>query len=80
MSLANEEADLSRAAHGASIAPSVARAGDYLALTKPRVMSFVVFTAALGLLIAPGHLDPVVGFTALLCIAIGAGAAGALNM
>ena len=80
MSPANEEADLSQAARVASIAPSVARAGDYLALTKPRVMSLVVFTAAVGLLAAPGHLDPVVGFTALLCIAIGAGAAGALNM
>ncbi len=80
MSLANDEADLSRAARVASFAPGVARAGDYLALTKPRVMSLVVFTAAVGLLVAPGHLDPVVGFSALLCIAIGAGAAGALNM
>jgi heme o synthase len=80
MSLANDEADLSQAARVASIAPGVARAGDYLALTKPRVMSLVVFTAAVGLLVAPGHLDPVVGFRALLCIAIGAGAAGALNM
>jgi heme o synthase len=61
MSLANDEADLSQAARVASIAPGVARAGDYLALTKPRVMSLVVFTAAVGLLVAPGHLDPVVG-------------------
>jgi protoheme IX farnesyltransferase len=44
------------------------------------VMSLVVFTALVGLLIAPGHVHPVIGFTALFCIAIGAGAAGALNM
>jgi len=53
---------------------------DYLALLKPRVMSLVVFTALVGMLVAPGHVHPVVGFTALLCIAIGAGASGALNM
>jgi heme o synthase len=47
---------------------------------KPRVMSLVVFTALVGLVVAPGHLHPVLGFAALLCIAIGAGAAGALNM
>ena len=47
---------------------------------KPRVMSLVVFTALVGMLIAPGHMHPVLGFTALLCIAVGAGAAGALNM
>ena len=55
-------------------------AGDYLALLKPRVMSLVVFTGAVGLLVAPGDIHPVVGFTALLCIALGAGASGALNM
>jgi heme o synthase len=60
--------------------PSVASVGDYLALMKPRVMSLVVFTALVGLMIAPGHVHPVIGFTALLCIAVGAGAAGALNM
>ena len=54
--------------------------GDYIALMKPRVMSLVVFTALVGLLIAPGHVHPVLGFTALLCIAVGAGASGALNM
>ena len=59
---------------------SEAGVGDYLALMKPRVMSLVVFTAFVGLMIAPGHIHPVIGFTALLCIAIGAGAAGALNM
>jgi heme o synthase len=64
----------------ASAEPSIARAGDYLELMKPRVMSLVVFTALVGLLVAPGHLNPVIGFTALLCITVGAGAAGALNM
>jgi protoheme IX farnesyltransferase len=54
--------------------------GDLVALMKPRVMSLVVFTALVGLLVAPGRLDPLIGFVALLCITAGAGAAGALNM
>jgi len=62
------------------VEPSVAGVGDYIELMKPRVMSLVVFTALVGLWIAPGHVHPMVGFTALLCIAVGAGAAGALNM
>lgn len=60
--------------------PSLAGAGDYLALMKPRVMSLVVFTALVGLAVAPAPVHPVIGFVALLCIAVGAGAAGALNM
>jgi protoheme IX farnesyltransferase len=64
----------------ARIEPSIADVGDYIALMKPRVMSLVVFTALVGLLVAPGHLHPMIGFAALLCIAVGAGAAGALNM
>jgi len=60
--------------------PSLATFGDYFALMKPRVMSLVVFTALTGLAVAPGTLHPLIGFTALLCIAVGAGAAGALNM
>jgi len=52
---------------------------DFLALTKPRVMTLVVFTGLCGLLAAPGHLNPVLAFTAILCIALGAGAAAALN-
>ena len=60
--------------------PSIAGVGDYIALMKPRVMSLVVFTAFVGLAIAPGHLHPVIAVTALICIAVGAGAAGALNM
>src|SRR5688572_21955593 len=52
---------------------------DFVALTKPRVMSLVVFTGLCGLLAAPVAVHPVLGFTAVLCIALGAGAAGALN-
>jgi len=59
---------------------STAEPRDFLALLKPRVMSLVVFTALAGLLIAPVHVHPVIGFTALLAIAVGAGASGALNM
>ena len=53
---------------------------DWLALLKPRVMTLVVFTGVIGLVLAPGHLNPVLGFAAILCIATGAGAAGAINM
>ncbi|APE28199.1 heme o synthase [Aurantiacibacter gangjinensis] len=52
---------------------------DFFALTKPRVMSLVVFTGLAGLLAAPGSIHPVLGFTAVLCIAMGAGGAAALN-
>ncbi|MFA9201157.1 MAG: heme o synthase [Cypionkella sp.] len=52
---------------------------DFLALTKPRVMSLAIFTGLAGLLAAPGHIHPVIGFTAVLCIALGAGGAAALN-
>lgn len=54
--------------------------GDYFALLKPRVMSLVVFTALVGLLIAPVGVHPMIGFCAILFIAVGAGASGALNM
>ncbi len=57
-----------------------ARVEDYLALLKPRVMSLVVFTALVGMLVAPGAINPIIGFIAIVCIAIGAGASGALNM
>lgn len=56
------------------------RVGDYFALLKPRVMSLVVFTGLVGLAVAPGTIHPVLAFTALLCIAVGAGASGAINM
>ncbi|MDB5661212.1 MAG: protoheme farnesyltransferase [Cypionkella sp.] len=61
-------------------APKEAGFGDFVQLLKPRVMSLVVFTAMVGLLVAPVHLHPVVAFTAILFIALGAGASGALNM
>jgi heme o synthase len=64
----------------ASAQPSIASVGDYIELMKPRVMSLVVFTAFVGLAIAPGHLHPIIAITTLICIAVGAGAAGALNM
>ncbi len=54
--------------------------GDYIALLKPRVMSLVVFTALVGLVAAPGSMHPVLAVIALICIAVGAGASGALNM
>ena len=53
---------------------------DYFELLKPRVMSLVIFTAFAGMVVAPGHIHPVIGFIAILCIAVGAGASGALNM
>jgi heme o synthase len=59
---------------------SEASVTDYVALLKPRVMSLVVFTALVGIMVTPVHVHPVLGFAALLCITIGAGAAGALNM
>jgi len=59
---------------------SEAGVSDYIALLKPRVMSLVVFTALVGLVIAPGHLHPVLAITSILCIAVGGGASGALNM
>jgi len=82
MSLLSEGADLARPLRPAlsRAEPSLAGVEDYLALLKPRVMSLVVFTALVGLLVAPGHIHPFIGFVALLCIAIGAGASGALNM
>ena len=59
---------------------SEATAGDFFALLKPRVMSLVVLTGLAGLVIAPGAMNPIAAFTAILCIAVGAGASGALNM
>ncbi len=57
-----------------------ASAGDYIELLKPRVMSLVVFTGLAGLVLAPGHIHPLIGAVAVLCIAVGAGASGAINM
>ena len=63
--------------HGATALPADWR--DLFALTKPRVMSLVVFTALCGLLAAPGSVPPVLAFSSILAIALGAGASGALN-
>ena len=60
------------------VLPSEAR--DWFALLKPRVITLVVFTGFVGLLVAPGRLHPVLALTAVLCIAVAAGAAGAINM
>jgi len=60
--------------------PRVTTVGDFFALLKPRVMSLVVFTGLAGIVAAPGHVHPLTAFTALLCIAVAAGAAGCLNM
>ena len=57
-----------------------ARLGDFVALLKPRVMSLVVFTGFAGLIVAPGSLHPLLAAVAVFCIAVGAGAAGAINM
>ena len=64
----------------ARVNTDLTRDSDYFALLKPRVMSLVVFTGLVGLVVAPGSLHPVLAFTALLCIAVGAGASGAINM
>jgi protoheme IX farnesyltransferase len=82
MSLVSEGADYRGpiAAGAGRAEPSLAEFADYLALMKPRVMSLVVFTALTGLAVAPASVHPAIAFTALLCIAVGAGAAGALNM
>jgi len=53
---------------------------DWITLLKPRVLTLVVFTGLIGLIVAPGHLHPVLAFTAILCITVAAGACGAINM
>jgi heme o synthase len=57
-----------------------AAVADYIAILKPRVMSLVVFTGFVGLFVAPGHIHPVLAAVAVLCIAVAAGASGAINM
>lgn len=63
-----------------AVTQPAATVGDFFALLKPRVMSLVIFTGLAGIVVAPGHVHIMTAFTALLCIAIGAGASGALNM
>lgn len=87
--MSDTQFELNRDATGAVLAGAVladsvlgngARVADYAALLKPRVMSLVVFTGFVGLYLAPGHINPVLAAIAILCIAIGAGASGAINM
>src|ERR1700716_972374 len=80
VSLASRGINLMQINRSILLRGSYANIGDYVALTKPRVMSLVVFTALVGLMVAPGGIDPFSGVVALVCIAAGAGAAGALNM
>jgi heme o synthase len=63
-----------------SAASAGAAVGDYWVLLKPRVMSLVVFTGFVGMMLAPGHLHPLLAAIAVLCIAVGSGASGAINM
>ncbi|MBA2589615.1 MAG: protoheme IX farnesyltransferase [Alphaproteobacteria bacterium] len=60
--------------------PRVTTVSDFFALLKPRVMSLVILTGLAGIVVAPGHVHPLTAFTALLCIAVAAGASGCLNM
>ncbi len=79
--MTDTSADIVRIDDAAEAVPGgTASVADYVALLKPRVMSLVVFTGAVGLAVAPGHIHPVLAMIAVLCIAIGAGAAGAINM
>jgi heme o synthase len=75
-----EMSDVSYQPNETRAAPLGGDIADFWALMKPRVMSLVIFTALVGMIAAPGHIHPGLGFIALLCIAIGAGASGALNM
>ena len=70
----------STAEPGIATDAKIATVSDYFALMKPRVMSLVLFTGFAGLVLAPGDIHPLTAFSALLCIALGAGASGALNM
>src|SRR5471032_6034 len=72
-SLAVEPSPLTYASAGA-------RVQDYIELLKPRVMSLVVFSGLVGLVVAPGHIHPLLGFVTILCIALSAGGSAAVNM
>ena len=73
-------ADMNGVLLAGGVAAPLSTVGDWIKLLKPRVVSLVVFTGVIGLMIAPGTLHPVLAFTAVLCIAVAAGAAGAINM
>lgn len=72
--------DIELSGNGADLVAAGARVGDFWALLKPRVMSLVVFSGFAGLYVAPGHIHPLIGAVAVLCIAVAAGASGAMNM
>jgi protoheme IX farnesyltransferase len=78
--LLEHQPSLFRTAKGSLRRSFAARAPDFFVLMKPRVMSLAVFTAFVGLTIAPNHLDPLLASVAIVAIAVGAGAAGVLNM
>jgi heme o synthase len=80
MSITGPGTDLTQIGYAVALQQSQSRLGDFIALMKPRVMSLVVFTALVGLSVAPSHFDPLTAFLVLLSIAGGAGAAGVLNM
>lgn len=80
MSVTQREIGLDQAMIGSVALGQQADWRDYLALLKPRVMSLVVFTGFVGMIAAPAELHPVLAFTAILSLAVGAGAAGAINM
>lgn len=76
-----DRGDITSSLTSLSVSPDdVSTARDWLAMLKPRVMTLVVFSGLAGLLVAPGHLHLVLAVAAILCIAVGAGAAGAINM
>ena len=81
-SATTKAASLTDAAFGLQAGAGLGLAGpkDFYALMKPRVMSLVVFTAMAGLICAPGSMNPALALVSIFCIAVGAGAAGALNM
>lgn len=67
------------AVYGPAVAPRASELRDFWVLLKPNVMQLVIFTSAVGLYLAPGHAHPLLAFTAILCIAMGAGASAAIN-
>lgn len=82
MAVAHDQGGLNAGADMGLAEAGLSEAGprDFVLLLKPRVMSLVVFTAFTGMMLAPGHIHPLIGLTAIICITVGAGAAGALNM
>ena len=75
-----DHAEGARAPFDASSLAGASEVRDWITLLKPRVLSLVVYSGVAGLLVAPGHLHPVLALTAILCITLAAGAAGAINM